>query len=247
MMSMMSDQQNKSRSASPLTRVTTSDHLAEVLRDAIEQQAYRPGDRLPTERTLSEKYALPRSAVRGALAQLASDGIVDRRAGSGTYVRTPRTALQDQALGLIADHIAPLQLIDMRSALEPAVTRLAALHASTSDIQRLQEVVEELDACDGDVRRFNACDEQFHIALAEATRNLLMVWLYRQLNDVRGRTRWTSVRDEKLTAERIAVYNGLHREIVAAIDRRDADAAAQAMARHMDEVRTDFYDSNFDG
>lgn len=219
--------------------IQTADHLATALRAALDGGTIRPGDRLPTERVLAARHGLPRSAVRRALARLAEDGLVDRRLGSGTFARGEAHS-DGAALGDIADGIAPLHLIEVRAALEPEVSRLAARDATLRDIAALRDALAELDRCGNDVRRFADWDERFHLALAEATRNPLMVWLYRRMNEVRGRAGWMTVRDEKLTAARMADYNRLHLAIVDAIEARDPEAAASCMARHMAEARADF-------
>ena len=214
--------------------------LASRLIADISDGRLSPGTRLPTERALADMTGLPRSAVRQALTKLAKHGLVERRHGSGTYVVDPKFSESVPALSMIADDIAPLHLIEVRTALEPAVSRLAARHATMRNLQTLEGTLAELDQCGGDIARFAALDESFHVALAEATRNPMMVWLYRQMNAVRGRTQWMTVQDEKLTAERIADYNRLHRQIFEAVASRDADEAARRMARHMAEARADF-------
>jgi DNA-binding FadR family transcriptional regulator len=219
---------------------STARILSAMLAADIESGAWPPGTRLPTERALSERSGLPRSAVRQALSELVAKGLVERRHGSGTYVVDPAQADAVPALSLIADDIAPLHLIEVRATLEPSVSRLAARHATTRDLHKLEGILTQLDRAGTDVDRFAVLDEDFHVALAEATRNPMLVWLYRQMNAVRGRTQWMTVRDEKLTSDRIGEYNALHREILDAVAGRDPDRAASAMLRHMDEARSDF-------
>jgi DNA-binding FadR family transcriptional regulator len=219
---------------------TTAPMLAAMLGAEIESGAWPPGTRLPTERALAELSGLPRSAIRQALGELVHRGLVERRHGSGTYVVDPAAADAVPALSLIADDIAPLHLIEVRATLEPSVSRLAARHATLRDLQVLEGILSDLDRVAADVAKFAVLDEAFHVALAEATRNPMMVWLYRQMNAVRGRTQWMTVRDEKLTSERIAAYNALHRDIFDAVAGRNAEKAAAAMSEHMDEARADF-------
>ncbi|MEM8877850.1 MAG: FadR/GntR family transcriptional regulator [Pseudomonadota bacterium] len=219
---------------------STARMLASRLVAEISDGRLLPGTRLPTERAIAEMSGLPRSAVRQALTELAEHGLVERRHGSGTYVVDPKYSETVPALSMIADDIAPLHLIEVRAALEPAVSRLAARHATMRNLQSLERILAELDRCGSDVARFATLDESFHVGLAEATRNPMMVWLYRQMNAVRGRTQWMTVQDEKLTADRIAEYNRLHRQIFEAVASRDADDAARQMAQHMTEARADF-------
>ena len=97
-----------------------------------------------------------------------------------------------------------------------------------------------LDAACGDDRElFSRADEQFHLMLAECTRNPLMVWLYRQINDVRSHALWDGMKDKILTKARIAEYNRQHRELYESLYSRDADAATQMIAAHLEKARRD--------
>ncbi len=75
--------------------------------------------------------------------------------------------------------------------------------------------------------------------LAECTRNPLMVWLYRQINEVRSHALWDGMKDKILTATRIAEYNRQHRELYQTLHNRDVDAAARIIAAHLDKARRD--------
>jgi len=216
------------------------DHAARIeriLRAAIADGAVGPDQRLAAERALAAEHDAPRSAVRSALARLEEDGLIERRIGAGAYVRRP--SLQAVGVAAIMDDVAPLQLIDVRAALEPEVARLAARNAASRDIDSMGAILDAVEA-GASARDFAAGDERFHLALAEATRNPLMVWLYQEINAVRGRARWMNVRDQKLSPARVADYNRLHRGVWDAVASRDGATAAARMADHMAEVRRDF-------
>ena len=106
------------------------------LRRAIETGAYGEGDRLPPERELAVTFRSARGTVRRALDQLESAGLVSRRLGSGTFVRS-RNAEGELAEDFI-DLISPLQLIEARFAVEPHTTRLAVFNATRRDLDELQ-------------------------------------------------------------------------------------------------------------
>jgi DNA-binding FadR family transcriptional regulator len=211
--------------------------IAHELRRAITGNAYGPGQKLPTERQLAMKFGSSRTTVRKALAMLEQQKLVDRREGSGTYVTYRGNAADHD----IAERTSPLELIEVRAAIEPQIARLAVLHASARDLERMQLLIRDLEAAagDNDASRYSEADEQFHLAIAQATSNPLMVWLYEQINEIRTHSLWAEMREKVVTRENMRIYNDQHEAVVRAIQRRDAAAAAEEMVRHMEKARND--------
>ena len=96
-----------------------------------------------------------------------------------------------------------------------------------------------LEACGGDREVFSREDEAFHLALAECTRNPLMVWLYRRINNVRGHKQWNAMKDTVLSRERIEEYNRQHRALYEALSSRDIDGALEIIGAHLERARRD--------
>lgn len=209
--------------------------IAARLRRAILDGRYADGERLPAERKLAQHFEASRSTVREALRRLEEAHLVTRRIGSGTFVRH-RPSL-DQ--GDIAEVTSPVELIEVRLAVEPQMARLVVVNATQRDLERMGEALERVESCGGDRELFSRADEQFHLMLAECTRNPLMVWLYRQINDVRSHALWDGMKDKILTKVRIAEYNSQHRELYESLCSRDADAATQMIAAHLEKARRD--------
>lgn len=209
--------------------------IAHELRDAIVGGRYAAGQRLPPERRLATHYNASRATIREALRQLTDQQLVERRIGSGTFV-TYRQAVEEHE---IAEETSPLQLIEVRMAIEPQIARLAVLHASNRDLERLAAALAALTQCHADPECYSEADEQFHLALAACTGNPLMIWLYRQINEVRLHAQWAAMRGKVLTAENMRLYDRQHGAVVEAVRRRDADAAAAAMVEQMAKARAD--------
>ena len=203
------------------------------LRQAIREGGYAHGEKLPAERQLAEAFGASRTTVRIALGQLEADRLVRRRVGSGTFVNyRPPGDSED-----IAEQTSPIELIDVRLGVEPHMVRLAVLNATARDIDPLIEAIERMDADCTDAEGFTRWDEQFHLLMAECTRNPLMVWIYRQINDVRGHAQWDSMKDKVLTPARIAEYNRQHRALFGALRSRDVEAAAAIVTNHLHYAR----------
>jgi len=214
---------------------SSSANIAVDLRQSILMGELLFGQKLPPERELATEFGASRNTVREALRQLEENSLVSRRIGSGTYVTYRVDHDRDDAAGATS----PLELIEVRFAVEPNMTRLAVKNAGARDLDRLEKALIRVENIGTDPKKFSRADEAFHLCLAECSRNPLMVWLYRQVNEVRGNTLWFEAREKILTPERIAEYNREHRRLYDAIRRREMDNALQLINDHLDEARTD--------
>ena len=204
------------------------------LRRAIETGTYHEGDRLPPERELAVAFDAARSTVRRALDQLEKAGLVSRRLGSGTYVSSGQ-----QQTGEVADDISPLQLIEARLAVEPFTARLAVLHATKRNLKDMEAVLTRAEASSACKDSFTRWDSEFHLLIACASANPLMLSVYRQINRVRLHAQWNAMKEKILTPDVIEDYNGQHRRIYDAINERDAQAAQGLIAEHLERAHDD--------
>ena len=228
-------QSKAQKEALPAAVTVGSAAIATRLRQAILDGRYADGERLPAERDLARHFEASRSTVREALRRLEEMRLVTRRIGSGTFVNY-RPALDQNS---IAEVTSPIELIEVRLAIEPQMARLAVVNATARDLERMGEALKRVESCGADRERFSRADEQFHLMLAECTQIRLMVWLYRQINDVRSHAQWDAMKDKILTERRIAVYNRQHRELYRALCDRDVDAAARIISGHLEKARRD--------
>ena len=217
----------------PRAAPSGSARIVTQLRRAILDGDYGYRERVPSERHLAVEYGAARGTVRTALEQLTDMNLVIRRPGSGTFVRYRGHADDED----IAGHTSPLELIEVRLSVEPSVARLAVVHANAQDIERMGDALVRVEGCKDDPDSFSRADEKFHLALAESTRNPLMVWLYRHINDVRGHAQWSARKDKILTPDRIIEYNKQHRALLGAIESRDTQDAVDIMTRHLEKAR----------
>lgn len=216
-----------------------SAEIAGALRRQIVATRYQTNERLPPERALAEQFDVARGTVREALRQLEGLGLVERRAGSGTYVTysgedTSRSAIESTR---------PLELIDARFAVEPHMVRLAVLHATGTDLEKVTGHLARMETCEHNPAVFAEADEAFHRALADCTANPMIVWIMSKMHEVRGHDQWAKMRTLTLTPAIIDVYNRQHREIVEAIRARDAERAANAMKAHLTTARQSLIDA----
>jgi len=211
--------------------------ISAYLQRAIETGAYSEGDRLPPERQLAETFKAARSTVRRALDKLEKDGLVSRRLGSGTFVGASIAAGRRPAD--LVDELSPLQLIEARLAVEPFTSRLAVLHATRRTLDEMESVLAHAEASMDDKDAFSKWDGEFHLLIAQASANPLLLSVYRQINHVRLHAQWDAMKEKILTREVIATYSRQHRAILNAIHVRDAQLAQTLMGEHLEAARED--------
>ena len=193
------------------------------------------GDKLAPERDLAGIFNVSRTTVRSALQCLEDSGLVVRQIGSGTYVSYRPSPQVDE----IAEVTSPLELIEVRLALEPQMTRLAVANATAKDLDRLGEALTRVEASGDDPEDFSRFDEEFHLHLAECTYNPLLAWIYREINEVRSHSQWNARKDTILTPDRIGEYNRQHRGLYEGLRSRDVEASVRAITEHLEKARAD--------
>lgn len=224
--------------------------IAQALVRRIADENYKPGDRFPTERQISEEMGISRSLVREAFIMLEIEGFLIVRKGSGSYV----AAGEKLSLSNPRPDFGPFELLQARQLLESAVAGFAASTITKSDIGDLRRTLDlEQKAIDDGVEDY-AADRQFHLKIAEATQNSVLVaqvedlWVKRETSPM-----WARLHDRIFDFGYRATWLDDHARILEALRHRDADAARAAMWAHLENVRqtlldlSDVGDPDFDG
>ncbi|MBX2883886.1 MAG: FadR family transcriptional regulator [Granulosicoccus sp.] len=210
-----------------------SPEIAARLRRDITTGQLEPRERLAPERELAQAHGVARGTVREALNQLSTEGLVEIRPGSGTYVAD---SAADPTEHIIAN-ARPLELIDARFALEPHLCRLAVLHARQSDLDQMEDQLSKMENCTDDSIDYSLADMAFHELLAESTGNNLLIWITSQFATVRNQEQWAHMRHLTLNEETMSQYNRQHRQILNAIRTREPERAAALMKQHLETAR----------
>lgn len=210
---------------------TPVSEVARRLLDLFTGGSIAPGTRLPPERQLSVTLGVGRSAVREALAALEILGIVDVRAGSGTYLRGTASELLPQTLrwGLLIGERNTTELLELRSGLEIYVARLAAGRSDQAACTTLDNCVERMRETVTELKAFARADFEFHDALAVIAGNAVLIDLLHVVRSLLQVYAERAVHDE--VEARIAIDE--HDRVFRAVVAGDEDAAASAMAVHM--------------
>lgn len=180
--------------------------------------------------------------MREALAALEILGIVDVRAGSGTYLRGTASDLLPQTLrwGLLIGRRSTSDLLDVRSGLEIYAARLAARRADARHVARMATSLDRMRSAETELATFARADADFHNALTEAAGNDALVDLLHVVRSLLQVYADRAVHDTD--AARLAIAE--HDAVFRAVERGDEDDAASAMAVHMATASTRLSDAS---
>jgi GntR family transcriptional regulator, transcriptional repressor for pyruvate dehydrogenase complex len=222
--------------------IKPKDRLYQEIVDQIQQQILsgelKPGDQIPAERDLAERFGVSRTAVREAIKSLTEKGLIEVFVGRGTFVTnlSPDRVVESMTLLLRneRENIASLQ--EARELLEVATARLAACRRSEEHVARLRALSAEMEEEHTLSPRLVDGDTEFHVEVARAAGNPVLVLM--------SQTIVALLRAERLHQsdfdDALAAAFASHREIVDAIADGDGDRAAQAMTDHLANVSRDW-------
>jgi GntR family transcriptional regulator, sialic acid-inducible nan operon repressor len=220
---------------SPIRRRKLSDEVRERLLARINEGDLQPGDPLPSERELMAHFGVGRPAIREAMQQLASLGLIVVRHGDRPRLAAPRLDLLFEQLAVTMRHVLTHdeslldQLKEARVAIESGSVRRAAQLRTDRDIETLRDILARQLLARTDPQAFMRWDGDFHAAIAAVGGNLVLSSLVRAVFDWLARFHTHAVRTSGL--ERLTLDE--HEAILAAIAAGDPDAAARAMADHL--------------
>jgi GntR family transcriptional repressor for pyruvate dehydrogenase complex len=226
----------------PVYKVVRTSRLYEQIVQQIEESvlngSLKPGDQLPAERDLAQRLGVSRTAVREAVKTLREKGLVEAYSGRGTFITDGTSQAARQSFDLMvkigqqegSPHLAELRLI-----LEPGIAALAAARVQEDDLIAMREAVAVMDRSQKNPAAYIEADLDFHLALAEAVANPLILSL---IDSIVGLLREQRIRIFNVEGgpQRGQVH---HKRILDAVERRDPEMARSAMRAHLEQVRQD--------
>lgn len=223
----------------PVSSGRISAQIADQIQSAIRGGQLEPGDRLPPERELAERFGVSRVTVRDALRSLEVLGLVEIKVGAsgGAFVRSPGTEVVGEGLTnlMLLSSLDPKAIAETRLMIELGTVALVTARASEEDIQSLHKVVSEgqeaLERGEYDTK----LSRQFHALLAESAGNDAIPLL---AGSFQGALSMRRVREQDPAPDAHERTVLEHRQIVEAIERRDVTGAQRAMAAHLLRGRT---------
>ena len=212
--------------------MSVTQQAIDEIKGMIVRGELRPGSRLPKEADLAARLGLSRNSLREAVRALTLIRILETRQGDGTYVTSLEPAVLLETLGFVADlhqDRTLLHVLEVRRILESAATGLAAQHSTEEELARLHELVVAMDECES-VEALVENDLAFHRAIAEASRNPVLVSLLESFTSRTSRARvWRGVTQ----AGAIEQTKTDHRAICDALAHRRIDLARALATTHV--------------
>jgi GntR family transcriptional repressor for pyruvate dehydrogenase complex len=214
------------------------EQIVQQIEDSVLNGSLKPGDQLPAERELAQRLGVSRTAVREAVKALREKGLVEAYSGRGTFITDGTSQAARQSFDLMvkigqqegAPHLAELRLI-----LEPGIAAVAAVRIEEEHLVAMRDAVAVMERSQKDPAAYIEADLDFHLALAEAAANPLILSL---IDSIVG----------LLREQRIKIFNVEggpqrgqfhHKRILEAMERRDPETARAAMRAHLEQVRDD--------
>jgi GntR family transcriptional regulator, transcriptional repressor for pyruvate dehydrogenase complex len=200
----------------------------------------RPGERLPAERELSDRLGVSRPSLRDAVADLQIRGLLTSKPGAGIYVADVLgSAFSPALIGLFATHEAAVfDYLDFRRDMEGLAAERAARLASDTDLKVVDAIFAKMEAAHlkRDPTHEAALDAQFHMAIIEASHNIVMLHMMRSMFDLlrEGVFYNRQVMFAQRTTREALLDQ--HRQINIALQARDPAAARAAIKAHLDYV-----------
>ncbi|WP_009478485.1 FadR/GntR family transcriptional regulator [Rhodococcus sp. JVH1] len=217
-----------------ITPGRVSGMIVDQIRLLIREGQVKPGERLPSERDLGEKFGVSRVSVREALRGLEASGLVTIKvgAGGGAFVTAPTSAQVGEGIVdlLAMSMLTPAEVTEARQVFELGIIPLVCERADEQDIAELLEICDRGDAALADGSYPMSLSAEFHSRVARATHNAAIVML---ADSFQGPTRRSLEQVKEEHPEMGVRGNKEHRQFVAAVSKRDTDKATAVMRTHI--------------
>jgi len=231
-------------------RLSVVQEIMNEIRKTLIKGDLRPGDLLPNEKDLSEKYLASRTAVREAIKMLVALGILEIRRGDGTYVTQDLSscAVDPLIFTLILNQKTPKQLFELRQMLEIGMLDIVLSEATPKDIERMERTIQNFEKhCRDSVpdkEKLCQDDLEFHFVFAEATHNALFIKLAHAIWEMFApsikrtlkRVLESGEPEIRQMMERISAE---HRRILNAIKEKNLEKAKKAIYKSLESWRKD--------
>jgi GntR family transcriptional repressor for pyruvate dehydrogenase complex len=221
-----------------IDRGRISDQIIKQVKELIFSGGLSVGDQLPTERDLAKQLGVSRVPVREALFSLEKSGLlrIRRGAGGGIFVSDPNVDPFGEFFALML-HLGKANVHDLTEArllIEPNVAKLAAERASIEDLKKIEKTIRQYEEAVNRRAQRRFADMNFHISLAEASKNIAMSLTIRGLMLLLYKT----VRELNLIMDDRRKVIRSHKEVFEAVKARDPEGAFQSMANHVKNMAT---------
>jgi len=214
--------------------------LAARIAALIANGEFEVGARLPAERALADRFEVSRTLVREAIIVLEMQGLVDVRGGSGIYVCAPPAAPARSTNFMPPTGPGPFELLRARCLIESEIASVAAETRQDSDLDRIYAALAAMREHLHDKAANEAADRLFHLRIAEASGNSVLLQMVTALWDHTKAPIWSQLEAHFHTPALRQASQDDHQRIFTALLERDAAGARAAMRAHIERVIGEF-------
>lgn len=232
----------------PVQTKRASEEIYEQIRQLILDGSISPGERLPSERNMMEMMHRSRPTIREAMRMLERDGYIKIYSGSsGAVVQELGVDNAVQSLETIMhfQHLTMENVLEFRRMTESVAAELAARRRTEEDLQKLKDILENTEQALGNADKFIVCDLQFHLAVADASKNAMYTIMLQVCRGMIGES-LTEVLirgSEKEQARRYRNILAAHRSVYQSVLEKDPLQASQNMRQHLISAEKDILEN----
>lgn len=213
------------------------DYIVDQMMEILASEQYPPGSRLPPESYFVELFDVSRVTIRESFKKLSMMGVVSIRQGEGTFVNkvTPAKLMSSLYPLLVMEKNNVFELYEARRCIEIALAELATRNRVDDDLRKLHECVASMEQCvnENDIAHYNHVDRRFHIAVAEAAKNSILLAIYMVFDEVRNQS--IEYCNDSLDSIRNSLEK--HRDLADAIEFRDEKNVSFIVSQHLNVAR----------
>lgn len=215
----------------------------------IERGVLKSGDRLPSEPELANQLGISRPPLREALSALEVLGIIERKGRTGSFVKANiNTVRFRHELRQLGRNVSPFQAYQARKLVETEIAQLAVETATEKDIAAVKKAFQQMEK---QARRTNSsltwqainrCDIDFHLSLAEATHNALLVDMVRYMMAGLGEELWAKMKARHVNfRQRLRETLLEHKQILDAVTRKDGSMVRKKLCKHLQKAEREMF------
>lgn len=218
----------------PLRKKRFTDHVVEQLREFILDRHLDPGQKLPPDTELAETFNVSRGTIREALHVLEHDGLVriKKGPGGGIFVSEGNffQVIEAVSLAMRREQVGFEELLEARKSVEDRIARLAAVRATRKDLESLARTLGRMEKLGADQGLFVHWDTDFHLTLAKAAKNKILLMFMTTLKEIHNRV----ISQVHLREDLFPSAVRYHQRIYEAVKKKDPEKASQVMIDHLD-------------
>ena len=242
----------------PFVKVKVQKIYVQIIRqieDLIERGVLKEGDKLPTEPVLAEQLGTSRPPLREALSALEILGIIEKRGRTGNFVKANiDTVRYKRQLRKLSKDVSPYETFQARKIVEPEIVRRAAETSTKEDIEAVKKAFQEMKqkieklGPSLTLEDIISSDIEFHLSIAEATHNSVLIETVRYMVAGLGEKLWIEMKmhstDFRKRSQKLLLE---HKEILDALIKKDAATARKKAYQHLDMAEREMFGTSSEG